>query len=574
MARAHDEWERMPRTRSLPRLLVLLLLLLLLVLPASPLRAAPAASPAAGRDHVVVGMAQEPSTVNPLFAEMAASLSIIATLFTSDVQRDNTWRLFPQGVRALPTLQDGTWALRGTGMVLTWKVKPRAWHDGRRVSCDDYLFTHTLAKDDQVPVVVRDLTRRIADVRCTDRPDGLDIVVEWGERYAYANQTITEHGALPRHLLEPLYRQNPGRMNEAGFGNDPKVTVGDGRYRLVEWRKGSSLTVEAIPNHPIFGTPPIKSVTWRFIPDTNALMANMLAGSIDAISTIGISFDQAVQLERLGAGRFKVFFEPGLVWEHIDFNLSNPLLQDVRVRRAIAHAVNREAIVQQLFQGRQPVSHTYLPTRHPGYTDRVDRYPYDPGQARQFLKEAGYFPDLDGTLRNAAGNRLVLELNTTAGNRLREQVAQIIQADLRRVGIGLTIKNYPARVLLGDITNKRSFPGLVMYAWILSPTSDCDSLYTSDGIPRARNGWSGQNYPGYVNATMDARCKAASREIDEGKRNLLLNETAVIFSRDLPALPLYVRAQVAAAKAGLQNFVAVQLSGTYETWNVHRWVWE
>ncbi len=550
------------------------LLILSLSLLTAPVAAAPPAAPAAGRENVVVGMAQEPSTLNPLFAEMAASLSVIATLFTADVQRDNTWRLFPQGVRTLPSLKDGTWALRGEGMILTWKVKPRTWQDGRPVICKDYLFTHALAKDDRVPVVVRDLTRRIANVRCTGRPDGLNITVDWRERYAYANQTITEHGALPRHLLEPLFRQNPTRMNEAGFGNDPKATVGDGRYRLVEWRKGSSLTVEAVPNHPIFGTPSIKRVTWRFIPDTSALVANMLSGALDAISTIGISFDQAVQLERLGAGRFKVFFEPGLIWEHVDFNLDNPLLQDIRVRRAIVHAVNREAIVQQLFQGRQPVSHTYLPSRHPGYTDRVERYPYDPARAGKLLKEAGFFPDLDGILRNAAGNRLVLELNTTAGNRLREQIAQILQADLRRVGIGLTIKNYPARVLLGDITNKRRFPGLVMYAWILSPTSDCDSLYTSDGIPTERNGWSGQNYPGYVNPVMTARCKAASREIDEGKRNALLNETAVIFSRDLPALPLYVRAQVAAAKVGLHNFVAVQLTGTYETWNVHRWAWE
>jgi peptide/nickel transport system substrate-binding protein len=545
-----------------------------LVLSIQPLAAAQPSGPAAGRDNVVVGMAQEPGTVNPLFAEMAASLSIIATLFTSDVQRDNTWRLFPQGVRALPTLRDGTWALRGKGMVLTWEVKPRSWHDGRPVTCADYLFPHALAKDDQVPVVVRDLTRRIEDVRCTSRPDGLEIVVHWRERYAYANQTITEYGALPRHVLEPLYRTNPSRMNEAPFGNDPKATVGDGRYRLVEWRKGSSLTVEAVPNHPVFGTPAIKRVTWRFIPDTNALVANMLAGSIDAISTIGISFDQAVQLERLGRGRFNVFFEPGLVWEHIDFNLDNPLLRDVRVRRAMVHAINRNAIVRQLFQGRQAVSDTYLPPRHPGYTDRVERYPYNPDRARVLLKAAGFFPDLDGILRDAAGNRLVLELNTTAGNRLREQIAQIIQADLRKVGIGLTIKNYPARVLLSDVTNKRSFPGLVMYAWILSPTSDCDSLYTSDGIPRARNGWAGQNYPGYANPEMDTRCKAASREIDEGKRNALLNDTAIIFSRDLPAIPLYVRAQVAASKTGLHNFVAVQLSGTYETWNVHRWAWE
>lgn len=185
--------------------------------------AAAPAPPAAGREHVVIGMAQEPSTLDPLFAEMAASLSVIATLFTSDVQRDNTWRLFPQGARSLPTLRDGTWALRGEGMVLTWKVKPRVWYDGRPVTCDDYLFTHALAGDDRVPVVVRDLTRRIAGVRCTDRPNGLDIVVEWRERYAYANQTITEHGALPRHLLERSPRA-AALCPRAGRGGEDGIT--------------------------------------------------------------------------------------------------------------------------------------------------------------------------------------------------------------------------------------------------------------------------------------------------------------------------------------------------------------
>jgi ABC-type transport system substrate-binding protein len=73
---------------------------------------------------------------------------------------------------------------------------------------------------------------------------------------------------------------------------------------------------------------------------------------------------------------------------------------------------------------------------------------------------------------------------------------------------------------------------------------------------------------------MDQACKAASRELDESRRVAYLRESAAIFARDLPALPLYVRAQVAAAKAGLRNFVAVQLAGTYETWNVHRWFWE
>lgn len=530
--------------------------------------------PTAGQDQVVIGMAQEPGTLNPMFAEMAASFTVIATIFTADVQRDNTWKLFPQGVFYLPNLKDGTWRLSGNTMTLVWKVKARNWHDGRPVTCADYVFTDQVARDDKVPVVVRDLTNRISRIACPKGEQDTDIEVRWKERYAYANITVTEHGALPKHLIEPLYRANPTRLNEAPFGSDPKMTVGDGAYRLVEWRKGTSLIVESVGAHPIFGTPQIKRVIWRFIPDTSALVANMLAGGIDAISTVGISFDQAVQLEQLGKGRIKVFFEPGLILEHIDFNLDNPLLADVRVRRAIAHAINRELIVQQLFQGRQPVSHTYLPARHPGYTENVVKYPYSPDQARTLLRQAGFTPGADGFLRNAAGHRLTLELNTTAGNRVREQIAQIIQKNLRDVGIELKIQNYPARVLLGDLTNKRGFKAMTMYAWILSPTSDCDSLYTSDGIPSEANGWAGQNYPGYRNPEMDKLCKAASREIDEAKRNELLKQSAVIFSRDLPALPLYVRAQVAAAKIGLQNFVAIQLTTTYETWNAHRWFWE
>src|SRR3989442_12769176 len=96
------------------------------------------------------------------------------------------------------------------------------------------------------------------------------------ERNACAKAALTEYGAVPRHALERYYRDNPSKLNEAPYGNDPKFTVGDGAYRLVEWRKGSSLTVEAVPNHAAFCTPRVKHITWRFVPATNPLVANML----------------------------------------------------------------------------------------------------------------------------------------------------------------------------------------------------------------------------------------------------------------------------------------------------------
>ena len=254
--------------------------------------------------------------------------------------------------------------------------------------------------------------------------------------------------------------------------------------------------------------------------------------------------------------------------------IDSPLLQDLRVRRALAYGINREGISQQLFEGKQPVSNTYLPPRHPGYTDAVQKYPYDPARARAMLQEAGFTPGSDGILRNAAGQRLALELNTTAGNRVREQVEQIIQQNLKDIGIEITIQNYPARVYFGEITNQRKYKALAMYAWLQSPISDCADLYTTDSIPNEKNGWSGQNYPGYKNADMDKICKAARSEVDEAKRNKLLNDSAAIFARDLPAIPLYIRVSVSAAKTGLQGYSALSLSGTYETWNASRWFWQ
>jgi peptide/nickel transport system substrate-binding protein len=532
------------------------------------------AAPAAGRDTVVVGNALEPTILNPLLAPgvFSAFDSIIPTLFTIDVERDAAWRPFPQGMEYLPSVADGTWRLDGEKMTLVWKLRPRNWHDGRPVTCADYVFSHRVARDErvEVPGGRRELSKRIASVSCPKGAEGLEIVVLWKERYAYANLVVIGQLArVPRHLVEPFYRANPSTLTAIPYGNDPRSTVGDGPYRLVEWARLNSLTVEGVANHPIFGTPKIKRITWRFMSQ-DALVASMLSGAIDAISAVSIGLILAVPLERQAKDRVKVLSEPGLIWEHIDFNLDNPLLQDVRVRRAIAHGINRTQIDQQLFQGRELVSHTYLPPKHPGYTDTVQKYPYDP--ARALLQQAGFSPGPDGIMRNAAGQRLSLEINTTAGNPLREQIEQIIQEQLRRVGIEITILNFPTRVFFGEFTDRRKFKGLSLYAWRISPFGDCNSLYTSSDIPSGANGWRGRNLPGYKNAEMDRVCKSASREVLEPERKKLLNASAQIFSRDLPALPLFFRVQVAAVKAGLQNFTPRGLLSV--TWNAPRWYWK
>src|SRR4030067_2564405 len=127
-----------------------ILLALLLALTIVPLQGVQA-QPAAGRDQVVLGMSQEVDYLNPMFAEMAAAASVNATIFAVDIQRDASWKLFPQGVEYLPNLKDGTWKLSGDKMTLVWKVKPRNWSDGQPVTCADFVFTHNVARNEQVP---------------------------------------------------------------------------------------------------------------------------------------------------------------------------------------------------------------------------------------------------------------------------------------------------------------------------------------------------------------------------------------------------------------------------------------
>ncbi len=534
--------------------------------------------PAASRDTVVIGTANEPDILSLMFSAFSPVhfQDMLAAVFTRDVARDNdTWRVFPQGVEYLPNVRNGTWTVDGERMRLVWKIKPRRWHDGRPVTCADYVFSHAVARDKRLGVIdseLKVLTSRIASVSCPQGADGREITVHWTERYGFANQMVTPYGALPRHILEPSYLANPSAFREAPYGHDPKATIGDGPYRWVEWRRGVSLTVEAAADHPIFGTPKIRRIIWRIFHDTKTMVANLLSGAIDVIPPFAVlSFDEWVELERQAGGRVKVFWRPGLFWEHIDFNLDNPLLQDVRVRRALAHGINRVQISQQLFGGRQPVSHTYLPPRHPGYTEAVEKYSYDPARARRLLQEAGFAPGPDGVMRNAAGQRLQFEINTTAGDPIREQTEQIIQQQLRQIGVEITILNFPPRVLFPEILGRRKFKALSMYAFVFAPEDDCNGSYTSDGIPNEGNNWKGANSPGYRSAEMDRTCKAISREIDEEKRNRLLNESAKIFSHDLPALPLYNRLIVSAAKPALRNFV-FGIEGI--TWNAHRWFWE
>ena len=144
---------------------------------------------------------------------------------------------------------------------------------------------------------------------------------------------------------------------------------------------------------------------------------------------VGLTIDQVLALQKAHPDQFHYEFKPSLTYEHIDLKKENPFLQDVRVRRALLMAMDRQTMVDRLFQGKQPVAATWVNPLSPNYDADVPVVKFDPAGAKALLKEAGWTPGADGICRNAAGEKLEFEFGTTAGNRLRELQEQVLQSN-------------------------------------------------------------------------------------------------------------------------------------------------
>ena len=136
---------------------------------------------------------------------------------------------------------------------------------------------------------------------------------------------------------------------------------------------------------------------------------------------------------------------------------------------------------------------------------------------------------------------LALEFMTTAGNRVRELVQQVLQSYWREVGVEVTIRNEPARVLFGQTISNRAFSALAMFAWLSAPESLPRTTLHSNSIPAAGNNWSGQNYTGFRNADMDRLIDEIELELDRTRRAGLWKRVQQIYAEQLPVLPLYFR---------------------------------
>jgi peptide/nickel transport system substrate-binding protein len=517
------------------------ILFLLLLLFAATAQAAPARV----ADELAIGVTQYPSTLTPMIDAMAAKTYVLAMVRRPLTTYDADWHLVCMLCVTLPSFENGL-AERlplpdgKTGVRLTFTLQPGArWGDGVPLTTADVIFSYEVGKDPKTGVSGAELYRRILKIEAKDdKTFTIDI-----DKLTFDYAALNDFEILPAHIERDAFADPAQYRIRTHYDTDPtNPGLYYGPYRITEVSPGSDIVLERNPTW--WGKKPYfrRIVVWT-IENTAALEANLLARGIDMVAgELGFSLDEALAFEKRHGGEFRVRYKPGLTYEHIDLNLDNPILADRRVRQAMLYAVDRDAISSELFAGRDPVADSFVPRLDWIYTDQVRRYPYDPGEARALLEAAGWHQEGDAIRRNATGEPLSLELGTTAGNRTRELVEEVLQSQWRAAGIEVRLKNQPARVFFGQTMTRRRFT-MGMFAWISAPESVPRSELRSDEIPSADNHWSGQNFPGFRNPEADRLIDTIETELDRDRRAVLWHQLQALYAEELPALPLYFRAE-------------------------------
>ena len=497
--------------------------------------------------ELVIGITQFPSTLHPTIDSMLAKSYALGLARRPTIVYDHDWKHACMLCTEVPSIEAGTASIEsladgGEGMAVSYALDSRAkWGDGTPITTRDVLFTWEVGRHPQAGVAAHSYYVRILSIEAHDEHR---YTVHY-DRLDYDYATVGAFSLLPEHLERDIFEQDPASYRQRTRYETEPTHPGlyNGPFRITEVARGTHIRFERNP-HWWGREPYFEKIVVRTIGNTVALEANLLSDTVDYIAgELGLSIDQAIAFEERHGDRFVVEYKPGLIYEHLTPSFGNPILTDRRVRQALLLGLDRVAISERLFGGRQPVADTNINPLDWIHFDGVRKYAHNPDAANALLDEAGWTDVRDGIRHDASGTPFILELMTTAGSRIRELVEQVVQSQWRELGVDVRIRNEPPRVFFGETVAKRKFTGFAMFAWISSPEAAPRGVLHSEEIPREENGWSGNNVAGYSNPEVDRLTDAIEVELDRERRRALWAELQALYAEDLPALPLYFRAE-------------------------------
>jgi len=436
---------------------------------------------------------------------------------------DNKDELRPQLAEAVPTIENGLWKLFPDGrMETSWIIRPGVeWHDGAPFTSSDLAFTAQLGSDRELAVFGDPAYSVIASV---ETPDSRTVVVKWTKPFITADRMFSHLLAVPvaRHLLDRPYADDKATFAELPYWY--QQFVGTGPFKLREVVEGSHLVVVA-NDHYVLGRPKIDEIEVRFIPDANTLVTNVLAGGVDFVLGPRISLDLARQArDRWTEGSVSINTQGGMglnIYPQF-VNPTPPVVADVRFRRALIHATDRQALVDTLMGGVTAIAHSPVNPTDRSYQaieGSIVRYPYDPARSRQLLDELGYAKGADGSFARG-GATLAFETRAYAQTDIQPKTLAAVADDWQQLGVAVEQVIVPNH-LVSDEQYRHTRPALEVLT--VGSTINFTAFHTSR-IPLPTNNFFGSNRSRYSSPDLD-------RLIDQYLVTVPLDERAQVLGQ-------------------------------------------
>lgn len=460
-------------------------------------------------NHLIANISPEP---NALAVVQSLPVAVVAANINDGLVT------YDDNLKPVPELAE-SWETSEDGLTVTFHLRKNAnWHDGKPFTSADveYSIRNILLYN---PIGAS----TFAALETVETPDPKTVVLKF-KTPAPVIWSYLSGGQLPlvpKHLYDGQQPLTNPRNNEP---------VGTGPFRFVEWARGRHIILERNPDYWDKSRPLLDRVTFKIITDGAAREAALRTNEIQYAGASAVSLATAARLRDTSKNLVvdtkgwdalvKVFF--------FDFNLKRPQFQDVRVRRAFAHAIDRKLLADLVFHGFAKPSHGPIPQSQRFYNPNIPDYEFNPAKAEALLDEAGF-------RRGAGGVRLrINHVNHSFGDEYK-LAGDLFKQQLKAIGVEVELINYDTATQLRKLYTERDFDTMSCdYAPYADPQIGVVRRYWSkaikDGVP-----WS--NATQYADPKTDAVIEAIAREADP-KRQEYIDELQRIAQTDLPSISL------------------------------------
>ena len=485
------------------RLLALLSLLLVLAC------GAPETIPGRG---IRVGLDGSISTLDPRLAVGARAARISPLIYSSLLKLNDMGRLVPDLARSWSQPDAHTYFFRLRRGI--------HFHDGREVTADDVRATFEFIMDPRNSSPKRGSYAPVKRIEVIDRYTVKFVLQDISVSFPYALTVgIVPQGSLGRLKSPP---------------------VGSGPFRLKQWRPGEEVVLVANPAY-FRGQPKLDWIQFRVLANTTTRLLEMKKGSVDLLQNCVPAY--AVKfMERIPGVR--VIQEQGITYQYLGYNLTDSILQHKRVRQAISHAIDRDAIINHTLKGlAKKADGVVLAPLHWAYEGNVTKYEYDPERAQELLDAAG-FPDPDG---NGPRMRFSLAYKTSTDMESVE-IAQIIKEYLKQVGISVEVRSFEWGTFFADIKTGNFQLYSLRWIGVLDPDIFYYLFHSSSFPPN------GANRGRYRNPTLDKLLTLSRRTADRTQRKELYSRIQKILAEDTVYTSLWYRNNLVVIREQFRGF--------------------